>query len=318
MKTFWDKLPRPFYVLAPMEAVTDVVFRHVVARAARPDLFFTEFVNTASFCSKKGEQSTRGRLESTKDERPIVAQIWGKNPEQFEYMATSLASKGYAGIDINMGCPDKSVVHSGSGSGLMHTPDLACQIISATRSSGLPVSVKTRLNDTRLEGWQDWISLLLHQNLSNLTVHLRTRKEMSKVPAHYELIPEILQLRNEIAPKTLITINGDIKNRQEGQELVKQYGFDGVMIGRGVFNDPFAFEKKPKPHSQKEMIKLLNYQLDLHDKYNKSLEHRKFDPLKHFLKIYIRDFPGASELRAQLMQTHSTDEVREILRHAKS
>lgn len=317
MKNFWTKLPKPFYVLAPMEAVTDVVFRHVVARAARPDLFFTEFVNTASFCSKKGEQSTRGRLAFTKDERPIVAQIWGKDPKQFEQMANSIADRGYAGIDINMGCPDKSVVHGGAGSGLIRTPELACQIIAATRSSGLPISVKTRLNDTKLDGWQDWISLLLRQDLSNLTIHLRTRKEMSKVPAHYELIPEILKLRDEIAPNTLITINGDIKNRQQGEELAKKYGFDGVMIGRGVFNNPFAFEKNPKKHNHKQMMKLLNYQLGLHDKYDKKLEPRKFDPLKHFFKIYIRDFPGASELRDKLMHTHNTKEVREILCHAK-
>ena len=317
MKNFWNNLPKPFFALAPMEAVTDIVFRHVVAKAARPDVFFTEFVNTASFCSKKGEQSTRGRLAFSKDERPIVVQIWGKNPDQFEKMALALQDRGYAGIDINMGCPDKSVVHSGSGSGLIRTPELACQIIAAAKAGGLPVSVKTRLGDRQIDEWKGWISLLLQQDLANLTIHLRTRKEMSKVAAHYELIPEIIKLRDQIAPKTLITINGDIKNREQGEELAKKYNIDGIMIGRGVFNNPFAFERKEKDHSTKELIKLLNYQLKLHDKYNKKLEPRKFDPLKHFFKIYIRDFAGASELRDKLMHTHSTDEVRDILCHAK-
>ena len=317
MKNFWNNLPKPFFALAPMEAVTDIVFRHVVAKAARPDVFFTEFVNTASFCSKKGEQSTRGRLAFSKDERPIVVQIWGKNPYQFEKMALALQDRGYAGVDINMGCPDKSVVHSGSGSGLIRTPELACQIIAAAKAGGLPVSVKTRLGDRQIDEWRDWIGLLLQQDLANLTVHLRTRKEMSKVAAHYELIPDIIKLRDQIAPKTLITINGDIKNREQGEELARKYNIDGIMIGRGVFNNPFAFERKEKEHSTKELIKLLNFQLKLHDKYDKKLEPRKFDPLKHFFKIYIRDFAGASELRDKLMHTHSTDEVRDILCHAK-
>lgn len=317
MKNFWNDLPKPFFALAPMEAVTDVVFRQTVAHAARPDVFFTEFVNTACFCSKKGEQSTRGRLAYEQIEKPIVAQIWGKDPEHFKVMSIALKDKGYAGIDINMGCPDKSVVHSGSGSGLMRTPELACQIIAATKACGLPVSVKTRLGDMNIDEWSKWLGLLLKQDLANLTIHLRTRKEMTKVPAHYELIPEIIKLRDKIAPKTLITINGDIKNRQEGEKLAKKYGFDGVMIGRGVFNNPFAFEKKFRQPMLSELLELLNFQLDLHDKYNTELEPRKFDPLKHFFKIYIRDFNGASELREKLMQTKNTDEVREVLCHAK-
>lgn len=317
MKNFWKKLPKPFFVLAPMEAVTDIVFRHVVAYASRPDVFFTEFVNTASFCSKKGEQSTRGRLAFENDEQPIVAQIWGKNPEQFKIMAEYLAKKGFSGIDINMGCPEKSVVHSGSGSGLIRTPELACQIIASTRSSGLPISVKTRLGDRNIDEWREWIGLLLKQDLANLTIHLRTRKEMSKVPAHYELIPEILKLRDEIAPKTLITINGDISDKQQGIELAKKFGVDGIMIGRGVFNKPFAFETNRREHNLKELIELLNFQLDLHDKYNNELEPRKFDPLKHFFKIYIRDFNGASEIRDKLMHTKNTNEVRKILCHVK-
>jgi len=123
--SFWDELPRPFFALAPMEDVTDVVFRHVVARAGRPDVFFTEFTNTASFCSEKGEFSTRGRLTFTPDEMPIVAQIWGSQPEHFAKMAHALATRGFAGIDINMGCPDKKVVKSGGGSALIASSVLA-------------------------------------------------------------------------------------------------------------------------------------------------------------------------------------------------
>jgi len=313
MTNFWKDLPKPFFALAPMEAVTDVVFRHVVTAAARPDVFFTEFVNASSFCSKKGTISTRGRLEFTDDEQPIIAQIWGKKPEEFAIMSQALAKMGYRGIDINMGCPDKSVVHGGSGSGLIRTPDLAAELITAAKTSGLPISVKTRLGDTKIDQWQDWLTHLLNQDIANLTIHLRTRKEMTKVDAHYELIPEIKKLRDKIAPQTLLTINGDIRDRQHGEELAKEYGVDGIMIGRGVFQNPFAFEMPRKDHTKQELLDMMNIHLDLYDKYSSGLEKRKFDPLKHFFKIYVREFNGASELRAKLMHTKDTTEVRELL-----
>jgi tRNA-dihydrouridine synthase len=296
-----------------MEAVTDVVFRHVVAKAARPDIFFTEFTNASSYCSPAGIHSTRGRLTFTPDEHPMVAQIWGKNPEEFAQMARGLKEMGYKGIDINMGCPDKSVVKNGAGSGLIRTPEVAAALIEAAKEGGLPVSVKTRLGYSSTEEWHDWLAHILRQDIVNLTIHLRTRKEMSKVDAHFELIADIKKLRDEIAPQTLLTINGDIRDRQHGLELAEKYGVDGIMIGRGVFHNPFAFETEKREHSREELISLLNLQLDLFDKYSEELEPRKFEPLKRFFKIYIRDFPGASELREQLMHTKSTDEVRAIL-----
>jgi len=312
MNNFWTNLPKPFFILAPMEAVTDVVFRHVVAKAGRPDVFFTEFTNTASYCSPKGIHSTRGRLAFTNDEQPMVAQIWGSKPEHFREMAIGLKELGFMGIDINMGCPDKSVVKGGSGSGLIRSPKLAAEIIAATKEAGLPVSVKTRLGDVKVDEWRNWLRHILEQDVVNLTIHLRTRKEMSKVPAHFELIPEIKVLRDEIAPNTLLTINGDILNRQHGLELVEEYGVDGIMIGRGIFANPYAFTAGYTPNRE-EILDLLNYHLDLFDKYNEELEPRSFDPLKRFFKIYVREIPGAAELREKLMHTKSTQEVREIL-----
>ena len=209
----------PFFSLAPMEAVTDVVFRHVVAKASRPDVFYTEFTNSSSFASPKGIHSTRGRLARTEDEEPIVAQIWGSKPEDIAYMSKHLPEVGYQAIDINMGCPDKAVIKSGGGSDLIRNPELALQIIDAAKESGLPISVKTRLGFSRVDEWKEWLTFLLKQNLAVLTIHLRTKKEMSKVPAHFEIIPEIIALRDEIAPNTLIQINGDIKNRAQGMNL---------------------------------------------------------------------------------------------------
>lgn len=313
MNNFWDDLPRPFFALAPMEAVTDVVFRHVINSAGRPDIFFTEFTSSAGYCSPKGRHSTKGRLTFTDDEQPIVAQIWGNDVDQFREMAVDLKDMGFAGIDINMGCPVTNVAGKGCGSGLICEPELAAELIAATKESGLPVSVKTRLGYTHLDEWKTWLTHLLKQDIVNLTIHLRTRKEMSKVDAHFELISDIKKLRDEVAPQTLLTINGDIRDRQHGEELVKQYGVDGVMIGRGVFHNPFAFEINPREHTREELVGLLNQQLDLHDTYDTALEPRKFDPLKRFFKIYIRNFEGASELREQLMHTKTTDEVRTIL-----
>jgi tRNA-dihydrouridine synthase len=310
---FWQELPRPFFILAPMEAVTDVVFRHVIAHAARPDVFFTEFTNASSYCSPKGIHSTRGRLAFTEDEQPMVAQIWGNKPAEFAQMAKDLKKMRYKGIDINMGCPDMSVVKAGAGSGLIRTPELAAELIAAAKTAGLPVSVKTRLGHSSIDEWREWLTHILKQDVVNLTIHLRTRKEMSKVDAHHELIPEIKKLRDVIAPQTLLTINGDIRDRIHGLELAKEYGIDGVMIGRGIFTNPYAFKYETSAHNRQELLDLLRLHLELFDKYSNELEPRRFEPLKRFFKIYIRDFPGASELREKLMHTKNTNEVRALI-----
>ncbi len=309
---FWQDLPRPFFVLAPMEDVTDVVFRHVVSEAARPDVFFTEFTNTESYCHPEGIYSVRGRLTFTEDEQPIVAHIWGDKPAHFRQMSIGMVEQGFRGVDINMGCPVPNVAANGKGSGLIRRPEVAAEIIQAAKAGGLPVSVKTRLGYTYLDEWRDWLTEIFKQDIANLSIHLRTRKEMSKADAHWELIPEIKKLRDEIAPNTLLTINGDIPDRQTGLELVEEYSVDGVMIGRGIFSNPFAFEKEPKEHDSKELLDLLRFHLELFDKYAK-IEPRPFRPLRRFFKIYIRSFQGASELRNQLMGTETTDEVRALL-----
>lgn len=313
-KSVWDQLPTPFFVLAPMEAVTDVVFRHVIDAAGRPDVYFTEFTNAASFFSEKGRHSTEGRLAFTGDEQPIIAQIWGTEPEHFAFMSKALKERGFAGIDINMGCPAKDVVKIGSGSGLIRNPERAAELIAAAKEGGLPVSVKTRLGDVRTDEWTDWLTHILKQDIANLTIHLRTRKEMSKVPAHYELIHDIKKLRDEIAPHTKLTINGDIRDRDHGLELINEYGVDGAMIGRGIFTNPFAFAEQQHGHTKEEFLRLLNLQLELHDKYSQELGPRPYDPLKRFFKIYVRDFDGAAELRDKLMHTKTTDEARALIK----
>lgn len=311
-ENFWRELPRPFFVLAPMEDVTDVVFRHVISEAGRPDVFFTEFTNTESYCHPEGIHSVRGRLTFTEDEQPIVAHIWGDKPEHFREMSIGMAEMGFKGLDINMGCPVPNVATKGKGAGLILRPEQAAEIIQAAKAGGLPISVKTRLGYTDIDEWREWLTHVLKQDIANLSIHLRTRREMSKADAHWELIGEVKALRDEIAPDTMLTINGDIPDRKTGLELVEKYGVDGVMIGRGVFNNPFAFEKEPREHSSEELLDLLRLHLDLFDKYSKD-ESRLFKPLRRFFKIYVRGIKGAGELRHKLMDTVTTDEVRALL-----
>lgn len=312
MVSFWTELPRPFFVLAPMEAVTDVVFRHVVSQAAKPELYFSEFTNATGWVHA-GEKAIGGRLVKTEDETRLVAQLWGAIPKDIAALAAYCRDLGFIGIDINMGCPDASAVKTGGGAGMIRTPKLAADVIAAVKTAGLPVSVKTRLGYSRVDEWRDWLTHILRQDIANLTIHLRTKKEMSKVPAHFELTPAITALRDEVAPQTLLTINGDIENRAHGLQLVHDNpGVDGLMIGRGIFHNPFAFEVESKQHTQNELLDLLKTQLDLYDQYSLHT-NRPFDTLKRFFKIYVRNFDGAAELRDALMRTKNTDDVRRVL-----
>ena len=306
----WDKLPKPFLILAPMEGVTDIAFRQIIAKAGRPDLFFTEFTNVSSFASEKGRANALERLKIAPSDSPIIAQIWGKNPAHFSELAGALESLGFSGVDLNFGCPDKHVNKTGGGAAMIKTPELAIECFqNAVKSTNLPVSVKTRLGWAKPDEYKEWLPVLLSQHPAALTVHLRTKKEMSKVPAHYELIPEIIKLRDEISPTTKLVINGDIKDRAHALELYQKYPeVDGFMIGRGVFQNPYCFSDHQP--TRKELIDLLKMHLDLYEKY--AGEH--YEPLKHFFKIYINNFPGAKEIRAKFMETHSVAEAREILK----
>lgn len=312
MKFNWKNLPKPFFVLAPMEGATDTVFRQIITDCAPPDVFFTEFTNTDGILSK-GAEHVGQRLVFTKKEKPLIAQVWGVNPDSF-YKASKIISKmGFDGIDINMGCPEKSIVKRGSCAGLIRNPELASQIIQATKKGAgkLPVSVKTRIGFTNIE--ITWIEFLLNQNLDALTLHLRTRKEMSKVPAHLELLEDLVRLKNKISPETVLIANGDIPNRLEGELLAKKYNVEGIMIGRGVFHDPYAFSKDESLHylNKKEKIKLLMKHLDLFEKTWKG--KKSYHPLKRYFKIYINEFEDASELRESLMETKNIEEARQVL-----
>ncbi|MBQ3430669.1 tRNA-dihydrouridine synthase [Candidatus Saccharibacteria bacterium] len=321
----WSELKTPIIALAPMEGVTDIVFRAVVAKASRPDLFFTEFTNVSSFASEKGRHDALSRLEISASDSPIIAQIWGKNPDHFSEICSALKISGFSGIDLNFGCPDRHVNKAGGGAAMIRTPDLAVECFRRAKEAadGLPVSIKTRLGFTYPDEYKTWLPTLLNEHPAALTVHLRTRKEMSKVPAHFELIPELLRLRAELSPETKLLINGDIKSRSSALELSEKYpDLDGFMIGRGVFENPFCFKKTPdgSPYepSREELFELFRYHLDVFDKYHNnpdgtSVSPKHFEPLKRFFKIYVKDFEGSKDLRGKLMLSKTTSEVRKIL-----
>lgn len=315
---FVNKLPKPFFVLAPMDDVTDTVFRQIVAGCAPPDVYFTEFVNVDGLQSP-GRKSLLKKLQFTDNERPIIAQIWGKNPENYYKTAKELVEMGFDGIDINMGCPAKPVVKSGCCSALINNRQLASQIIRATQDGAggkIPVSVKTRLgyNDVDLS----WHEFLLDHKLNMLTVHGRTKKQLSAVPADWDKIRQIRQIRDKIAPETIIVGNGDIESRNQGEELAKKYQLDGVMVGRGIFHDPYLFaENSPwLQKDQSERIALFRKHVELFATTWPNGE-RQLPGLNKFCKIYISGFDGAKELREQLMQARSIGELLGLLDNTK-
>lgn len=311
------QLPRPFFVLAPMDDVTDTVFRRMIADTAAPDLFFTEFVNVDGLQSP-GRQHLLKKLRYTEDERPLVAQIWGKDPEKYYKTAQELVEMGFDGIDINMGCPAKPVIKNGCCSALIENRPLALEIIQATQegvAGKIPVSVKTRLGFRTVD--LTWHEFLLQQDLDMLTVHGRTQREMSAVPAHWDLIGEVRELRDRIAPQTVIVGNGDVLNHAQGLALAEQYKLDGIMIGRGIFQDPFAFaaESPWMAYTREQRIALFAKHVRMFVRTWQNNE-RAIAPLNKFCKVYINHFDGAKELRERLMACESADELLEILDNA--
>lgn len=322
-------MSKPFFVLAPMDDVTETVFRRIVHSTAPADLYFTEFVNVDGLMSP-GRPKLMKKLRFDPSEGPLVAQIWGLKPENFEAIARQIADGtiarelglpdgvNFVGIDINMGCPAKSEVQNGACSALIKNRPLAKEIIEATKrgAGNMPVSVKTRLGFSEID--TTWHEFLLGFDLDMLTVHWRTRKEMSKVPAHWDLAPEVVALRDRISPKTKIIGNGDVLTREQGEQLAAEYGLDGIMIGRGVFQDPYVFANPATAGSQwsevgrEDRINLYRKHVQLFADTWQAGE-RNIKTLNKFCKVYISDFDGAKELREQLMEASSTDELLSLL-----
>ncbi len=343
----YDDLPRPFFVLAPMDDVTDTVFRQMVLSTAPPDLFFTEFVNVDGLMSD-GRAHLLKKLRFVPTEGKVVLQLWGLRPENFRAVAAQVADGSmarelglpdginFAGIDLNMGCPAKSEVKAGACAALIKNRPLAKAIIDATReglagSAGqrMPLSVKTRVGFSEVD--MTWIEFLLQQDLDMLTIHGRTRKQMSKVPADWNLIGQARELRDQLGVPTLIVGNGDVMSRAQGEALAREHQLDGIMIGRGIFHDPYVFAKNDyledgpigvdNVHARwdttppAERLELYRRHVALFAAIWKPGE-RPVVTLNKFCKIYVQGFDGAKEMRERLMAATSVDELAELLRAA--
>jgi len=318
MESFWTGLLKPFFVLAPMADVTDAAYRKLIAAKGKPAVTWTEFVSADGLYytrEKKGipdaENPLMRDLQFTDAERPIVAQLFSSNPVTMAYAAKLCAELGFDGIDINMGCPDKSIEKQGCGAAMIKDPAKAKEIIKAARESGLPVSVKTRIGYNQ-EAIDEWLPKLLEENLPALTVHLRTRKEMSNVPAHWELMPRVVALRDRIAPGTLIIGNGDIMDLKDAEEKVRASGCDGAMIGRGIFGNPWVFAGRTVEDTTPK--KRLEALIEFAYAFEVMQPAKSFHLVRKHVKAFATGFEGAAELRAKLMDTVSTSEMEEVLR----
>jgi nifR3 family TIM-barrel protein len=316
---FWEKLPKPFFVLAPMAEVTDSAFRQMIAKYSRhgealggPDVFWTEFVSCDGLMSL-GREVLQRDLAYTKQEHPIVAQIFGGNPDTFLKTAELLAELGFDGIDINMGCPDRSIEKQGAGASLLKDPKRAQEIIRATMAGApnLPVSVKTRVGYNK-EDLEPWIGTILETKPAVITVHARTRKELSLVPARWEFVKRAVDLAKGTG--TLVIGNGDVQSIADAEEKVRATGADGVMFGRAVFGNPWLFDRTRT-----------NAEISLEEKFEVMIEHthlfekllgdiKSFAVMKKHYKAYVHGFDGAKEIRTKLMDAEDATEVERITR----
>jgi len=312
IKGFWEQLNKPFFSLAPMYDVTDAAFRRIISKYSNPDVIFTEFVSVDGLVHPQGREKLMQHLWFDKNEHPIVAQVFGVNPVNFEKVARLCRELGFDGIDINMGCPEKNIVKQGTGSALINEPTLARDIIAATKEGAgdMPVSVKTRIGFNE-EIIDEWLPNILESEVAHLTVHLRTRKEMSKVSAHWDLMGRIVELRDNIQKDTLISGNGDVVTIAQGKELAQKTGCDGIMIGRGVFGNPWLFSDEVQKISIEEKLRVLVEHTQLYGELFTGVKN--FAIMKKHYKAYANGFENASTLRAQLMDADNAREVADIV-----
>ena len=313
MSNFWEKLSKPFFALAPMADVTDASFRRIICKYGKPDIFWTEFVSADGLASP-GREALKIDLIYTEGERPIVAQLFSAHPEKMREASKLCAELGFDGIDIKMGCPDRSIEKQGAGAAMMKNQKSAGDIIQAVKDGitdagkNIPVSVKTRVGYNKVQ-IDEWIPFLLSQGLDALTIHARTRKEMSNVPARWEHVREVVEIRNKMGVKTKILGNGDVRNIAEARARVEETGCDGVMLGRAIFGNPWLFaEREP---SIEEKLRVMCEHTKLYEELLG--KYKNFAIMKKHYKAYVNGFDGAKELRVKLMECNNASEIKDIV-----
>ena len=320
MTTFWDTtkkhaddIGRPILVLAPMADVTDAAFRHVIAAQGKPDVFWTEFVSADGLAHAKeeGRRKLMKDLIFTEAEHPIVAQFFTSNPDSMYAAAVLARELGFDGIDINMGCPDRSIEKQGAGAAMIKNPERAREVILAAKkgAGSLPVSVKTRLGYNK-DILEEWLPEILKAEPAVVTIHARTRKEMSKVPARWERVADAVKIRDTLKSKTLIFGNGDVLDITDAVQKGKEAGADGVMLGRAIFGNPWLFSGRTDISIQEKLTVLAK-----HTKLFEELlgEVKSFAVMKKHFKAYVNGWEGSKQLRAALMETNNAVEVGAII-----
>ncbi len=320
VENFWEKLPKPLFVQAPMEDVTDAAFRRLIAGYGKPSVMFTEFTSADGLvlAPEEGKTKLLKKLLFSDIERPIVAQLFTSSPERMEQAARLAAELGFDGFDINMGCPDKAVEKSGCGAALIKNPPKARELIRAAKrgfcggqtSTGCPVSVKTRIGYNTDE-LNTWLPELLAEEPAVITIHARTRKEMSDVPARWDTVARAVQLRDSLGSKTLILGNGDVKDLADARAKVAETKCDGVMLGRAIYGNPWLFAGRTDTPSPEERIKALLEHLSLFDELLGTTTN--YATMKKHFKAYISGWDGAKELRIKLMETEDISEAQALI-----
>lgn len=318
---FWDTLPNDgAFILAPMADVTDSGFRKTIAKYSRtgkpgggPHAFYTEFVAADGLASEAGRPKLMHNFKYTESERPIVAQIFSNNPENMEAAARLCVELGFDGIDINMGCPERNICKQGAGSALIQTPQRAQEVILATKRGAqgkIPVSVKTRVGWTQNE-IETWIPAILECDVAAIILHGRTRKVMSTVPANWDWISRAAEIVHASGKPTKFIGNGDVVSLEQGREYIKKYGVDGVMIGRGIFGNPWFFDTQVTEVTVQEKLTVM---LEHTRTFVEELgDHKNFAVMKKHYKAYVNGFDGAKELRMHLMESNTYEEIEEYV-----
>jgi nifR3 family TIM-barrel protein len=326
---FWDKLPKPFFVQAPMADVTDAAFRRLIAKYGQPDVMWTEFVS-ADGLSSPGRDALLKDFIYTDAERPIVAQIFGSKPENIERASALARELGFDGVDINMGCPDRTIEKQCAGAAMMKNYPLAVEVINAAKrgaktgeEGGIPVSIKTRVGYNKVE-LEPWLPVILDAGVSAVTIHARTRKEMSDVPARWEHVRESVVIRNRMGVDTLILGNGDVRDLNDARQKVAETGCDGVMLGRAIFGNPWLYAALRGRASGVERD-LPPGPASLHERFSVMVEHtqmfeqllgdaKSFAVMKKHYKAYVNGFDGAKEFRMRLMEAEDASEVARMVK----
>ncbi len=313
---FWDKLEKPFFVLAPMADVTDAAFRKMISKYGKPDVLWTEFVSADGIflADKEGRKKLEEGLIFSEEERPIVAQFFTARIDMMEKAAKFACELGFDGVDINMGCPDRSVEKQGAGASLIRDHFLATELIEAAKKGApsLPVSVKTRIGYNKNE-IEEWLPALLRAKPAAITIHARTRKEMSDVPARWGYIKRAVEIRDELKSQTLIIGNGDVESLVGAKEKVKQTNCDGVMLGRAIFGNPWLFSSSLNKDNL-SVVERLNVLVEHTKLFEKILPYKNFANMKKHYKAYVSGWDGAKELRIKLMKCENASEVESIIK----